>query len=249
MHVSDADLLLAAEGELEPARAAVVAEHLARCQTCRKRVAALDLALAAYARDRHKLPGAAALAPTPLSWSRGAAIAVLAGIVAFSGGALFQSLLPPSGASAAGPIPDNSLTPGATRAAVGRETVCAGGGRDQAAVKPALARAVFARYGIANPQPRAYEVDYLITPALGGAEGDVRNLWPQPYEAGVWTARVKDALEDRLLSMVCSGELDLATAQREIAADWITAYKKYFGAAAPLGSHVAFVKDQPWEGY
>jgi len=28
---------------------------------------------------------------------------------------------------------------------------------------------------------------------------------------------------------VCSGELDLPTAQQAIASDWITAYKKYLG--------------------
>ncbi len=28
--------------------------------------------------------------------------------------------------------------------------------------------------------------------------------------------------------MVCSGKLDLSTAQRDIATDWIAAYKKYF---------------------
>jgi len=39
---------------------------------------------------------------------------------------------------------------------------------------------------------------------------------------------VKDALEDRLHTMVCSGQLDLATAQRELSRDWVAAYKKYF---------------------
>jgi len=36
-------------------------------------------------------------------------------------------------------------------------------------------------------------------------------------------------LEDRLHALVVNGKLDLETAQREIAADWITAYKKYVG--------------------
>jgi hypothetical protein len=45
---------------------------------------------------------------------------------------------------------------------------------------------------------------------------------------------VKDALEDRLHSMVCEGKLDLRTAQRDIATDWIAAYKKYFHTDRPL---------------
>jgi hypothetical protein len=71
-----------------------------------------------------------------------------------------------------------------------------------------------------------YEVDYLITPALGGAD-DIRNLWPQSYVSTAWNARVKNALEDRLRDLVCRGQLDLGEAQREIATDWIAAYKKY----------------------
>ena len=78
-----------------------------------------------------------------------------------------------------------------------------------------------------------FEVDYLVTPELGGAE-DIRNLWPQPYEATLWNAHVKDALEDRLHEMVCSGEIDLATAQHDIATDWISAYKKYFHTDRPF---------------
>ena len=47
--------------------------------------------------------------------------------------------------------------------------------------------------------------------------------------------------------MVCDGQLDLATAQRDLAEDWIAAYKKYFQTGQPLLVHVAFVKDRPWE--
>jgi hypothetical protein len=39
---------------------------------------------------------------------------------------------------------------------------------------------------------------------------------------------VKDDLEERLDEMVSTGQLDLTTAQRDIATDWIAAYKKYF---------------------
>jgi hypothetical protein len=41
-------------------------------------------------------------------------------------------------------------------------------------------------------------------------------------------------LEDHLRNLVCDGQLDLATAQREIATNWIEAYKKYFHTDRPL---------------
>lgn len=48
---------------------------------------------------------------------------------------------------------------------------------------------------------------------------------------------MKDALEDRLREMVCDGSLDLMEAQREIATNWIAAYKKYFRTDTPLAEH------------
>jgi hypothetical protein len=113
--------------------------------------------------------------------------------------------------------------------------VCAGTNTKNKAVPVALQRKVFEEYGIVG-EPRAYEVDYLITPALGGAD-DIHNLWPHSYSATVWNARVKDALEDRLREMVCDGSLDLAEAQRDIATNWIAAYKKYFHTDEPLLAH------------
>lgn len=129
-------------------------------------------------------------------------------------------------------VPNPSLTPGAT-ILVSREEICRGANTKNKAVPVALQRKVFDEYGIRTAEPRAYEVDYLITPALGGAD-DIHNLWPQSYKATVWNAEVKDALEDHLRDLVCDGQLDLATAQREIATNWIEAYKKYFHTDRPL---------------
>ena len=87
------------------------------------------------------------------------------------------------------------------------------------------------------PAPnREHTRDYLVTPALGGAD-DIRNLWPHSYSATVWNAQVKDALEDRLREMVCEGRLDLTEAQRAIAVNWIAAYKKCFHTDQPLPEH------------
>ena len=142
--------------------------------------------------------------------------------------------------------PDPQLTPGATLP-VTRNDLCAGDTVESTHLVPGtVARKVFAAYGIQAPEPRAYEVDYLITPALGGAD-NIRNFWPQPYRNTVWNAHIKDALEEYLRRLVCAGQLDLAMAQQEIARDWIAAYKKYFRTDKPLPEHVSFLKDRPWE--
>src|SRR5262249_20653813 len=138
---------------------------------------------------------------------------------------MFASFVPMS-------FPATELTPGVARPKT-RDQVCesdVGKNRD---VAPALRRKVFELYGMPGADPKAYEVDYLITPALGGAD-DIGNLWPQSYSATMWNARVKDALEDRLHELVCHGDLDLPTAQHEISTDWIGAYKKYFHTDKPI---------------
>jgi hypothetical protein len=86
---------------------------------------------------------------------------------------------------------------------------------------------VYQEYGIWSHKAREYEVDHLISLELGGSNS-IRNLWPQSY-SGAWNAHIKDRLEDKLHALVCSGSLDLKTAQRAISADWIAAYNKYVG--------------------
>jgi hypothetical protein len=88
-------------------------------------------------------------------------------------------------------------------------------------------------YLMENVPADQYELDYLITPELGGAP-DARNLWPQRYRSRVWNAYVKDQLERMLPGKVCRGEVDLVTAQHEIADDWVSAYKKYFATDVPI---------------
>jgi hypothetical protein len=134
-----------------------------------------------------------------------------------------------------GVIPDGRLTPGATRAATLDELCSFAHEEVVGQVNAPLRNQVLKEYGIVNSRVGDYEIDYLIAPGLGGTE-DIRNLWPQPYTARVWNAYAKDALEERLHQMVCNRELDLAVAQRDIADDWVAAYKKYFQADEPLPS-------------
>lgn len=131
------------------------------------------------------------------------------------------------------PIPDRSLTPGETRP-VGWTDICASEQSDlDPAVPSSIQRSVFREYGMDGAPTKDYEVDYLIAPQLGGT-ADLRNLWPEPYSSTIWNAHVKDALEDRLHQLVCQQQIDLATAQRELSTDWISAYKKYFHSEKPV---------------
>ena len=45
---------------------------------------------------------------------------------------------------------------------------------------------------------------------------------------------MKDELEELLPQLVCEGKVELATAQREIASDWIAAYQNYLRTGWPL---------------
>lgn len=258
-HLSDQDLLLAADGELSASDAVRVQSHLAACWACRSRKQEMESAIGEFIRlyqrnfDRQIPPpdGPRALLKAQLaqlaatqrtsrliswrliSWRLSAAIAVAAfGLVAIA--YLVSnawSTRQPSHMVAV-TVPNPSLTPGAT-ILLSRREVCSESNTKNKPVPVALQRRVFDEYGIRSAAPSAYEVDYLITPALGGAD-DIHNLWPQTYTATVWNAQVKDALEDHLRFLVCDGQLDLATAQREIAGNWIEAYKKYFHTDRPL---------------
>ena len=260
-HLSDQELLLAADGELPPARAEGAASHLVECWTCRVRKGEIEDSIRDFVHAYHGnldplLPAPAGprallkaqlaettaeIASAPHGWRArwfkdpnlryaGAAlfVAVLALLIYLR--PAFESrqdlrVVPVS-------FPEPSLTPGVA-AALNRDQICGSTGPKNRIVPASLQRRVFEEYGIPGAPPRAYEVDYLITPALGGAD-DIRNLWPQSYSPAVWNARVKDALEDRLHDLVCDGRLDLATAQRDISSDWIAAYKKYFETDRPL---------------
>jgi hypothetical protein len=82
--------------------------------------------------------------------------------------------------------------------------------------------------------PRQYEEDHLIPLELGGASANPKNLWPEPNDAAdSWGSGKKDALENRLHSLVCDGQIPLVDAQRAIRTDWQAAYGRYVGTAEP----------------
>ena len=130
--------------------------------------------------------------------------------------------------------PDLRLTPGRTRA-VALDEICSG--KEEVDQDPEVAVSlrdtVFREYGVDETAGQRFQVDYLISPQLGGTE-TVENLWPQPYGTTVWNARAKDRLEQRLHEMVCRRQIDLGTAQQAIATDWISTYQRVFETSDPL---------------
>jgi hypothetical protein len=258
-HLSDQELLLVVDGELSERDAGRAAAHLATCWACMARKQEIEGAIGDFIRLHRKnlgknippVEGPRALLKAQLiqlakterpHWFRDfslrPSLAMVVMVFALAATAYLLSApwaVRQATRLVAVAVPNPSLTPGAT-ILVSREEVCRESNTKNKAVPVALQRKVFDEYGIQTAEPRAYEVDYLITPALGGAD-DIHNLWPQSYKATVWNAEVKDALEDHLRGLVCDGQLDLATAQREIATNWIAAYKKYFHTDRPLAQY------------
>lgn len=264
IHVSNEELLLLEDGELPLSRSAEIRSHLEACWSCRTRVKEIedtivdfvhvhrnefDPQLPPIAGPRALLKARLAEAGTgsqKTTWlsSLLPVFTMPAGTYALAISMVVAGLLVAGHRRTSHPqiefvavkaqaTPNPELTPGAIRL-VTRNEVCSAGRRDMnRVVSSAVQQEVFKKYGIPTAMKKDYEVDYLITPELGGAD-DVRNLWPEPYSSTDWGAHVKDALEDRLHQMVCEGTIDLATAQREMAGDWISAYKKYFHTDKPI---------------
>jgi anti-sigma factor RsiW len=266
VHLNDRELVMALDGELPAKDAKRVRSHLEACWTCRARQRELEQAVSNFVqfhKQSEPAPFPSAAGPRALlkarigemsgqktspllalrrwqpppgshyAWIGGMIAAVL--LVAIVADRMFIERPAPAVVFAA---PNPSLTPGAAVFEAPQQ-LCHELLPKNKAVSSNLKRRVLAEYGVANAPEQAYEVDYLITPALGGSD-DIHNLWPHSYAHTEWNASVKDQLEDRLRVMVCQGQLELPTAQREIATNWIEAYKKYFHTDRPLRAEHAF---------
>jgi hypothetical protein len=156
---------------------------------------------------------------------------VLVGLTFYVGGRVRQSRSGILSSSQKMLIPNSSLTPGAVRPVTLSE-ICSATESDDLDPNVSISTevAVLKEYGLPSDAAAArnYQIDYLVNPQLGGTD-DIRNLWPQPYSNSAWNAHAKDVLEQHLHQMVCNRMVNLADAQRELAADWIAAYKKYLG--------------------
>ena len=70
-----------------------------------------------------------------------------------------------------------------------------------------------------------YKLDYIVPVALGGHPSKVENFELQ--RRGGAAAKRKIEIEAKLHCLVCSGDLTLADAQREISNGWEAAYNRY----------------------
>jgi len=251
------------DGELDPDRARGVRSHVAACEMCRSRMDEMARAGRAFddvrgprilppleesrAQLKSRLRDLAhgdAMNPRgiwPRRWANlrevgYASALILLGVAGIAIGAQYRRAVHHSATSSAGvfaaALPQPNLTPGAVRS-VTLADVCRAPEQSARAVPVKLQQEVFQEYRLRNARLTDYEVDFLITPELGGAD-DIRNLWPEPHYSVKWNSYVKDDLETYLHQRVCSGEMPLSTAQRAIATDWISAYKKYFRTNVPL---------------
>lgn len=80
--------------------------------------------------------------------------------------------------------------------------------------------------GLQASDAKNYELDHHIPLALGGHPRNLKNLMLQPWE-GASGAKAKDRLERQLQRLVCTGNVPLNVAQREIYLDWQRAYRTY----------------------
>ncbi|HEX4348279.1 MAG TPA: hypothetical protein VHZ73_11955 [Vicinamibacterales bacterium] len=165
-----------------------------------------------------------------------ARVVACAAVVALGAGALArrntpQDALAAAQASAEQGLPIGMFTPGAVSRATASD-LCAERAPARTVMAESVRTAILRDYRAEGLSSDEFELDYLITPELGGV-ADRRNIWPERY-TGEWNARVKDQLEDLLPALVCSGRVALPAAQRDIATDWIAAYRKYFRTDTPI---------------
>ena len=259
-HLNDYELALALDGELPTRRQAAIEAHLVECASCRKRQTnmadAVELAIRLcppgesgewHGASRTRLQSAllkeartrkvslgerfASIFPRVPRWAVLSAGVLASVIVGRAFSSEFQAVETATSIEEDS-LPVASLTPGATWN-VTVEELCNPVRREQRPIVAAVRHQVLRGYRMEHVPSDEYELDYLITPELGGAP-DIQNLWPQRYASRTWNAYVKDQLEGHLPKLVCDGSLSLQTAQRDIAVDWIAAYKKYFRTDLPL---------------
>ena len=130
-------------------------------------------------------------------------------------------------------MPDRRCSSGAYSAGLTTAVICSPAFRTAAIrdVPQSEKFEVESEYGL---QPAYYgstiEIDHIVPLELGGSN-DSANLFPEPG-SGAANYHVKDALENALHDLVCSGEMALRAVQRAIATNWEALYRRVFGVPA-----------------
>ena len=87
---------------------------------------------------------------------------------------------------------------------------------------------MFRLYQIPWRRRPEFKVDHLIPTELGGADS-IDNLWPQSRSTKPYNAQRKELLTRALQTLVASGKMTLAQAQKEIREDWISCFVDHLG--------------------
>ena len=128
-------------------------------------------------------------------------------------------------------VPDPTLTPGAVRTADVGE-ICSTGTKQLRHWDRVRDNRIMAEYGLPGGPHPDWAIDHLIPLGIGGADAEA-DLWPEPRRSvePSWNAEAKDRLEWKLRDLICAGQLDVVTAQRLMAEDWVEAYGRFFPLA------------------
>jgi len=133
-------------------------------------------------------------------------------------------------------IPNIQITPGAVNPAVTQaniySTICVSGYTKT--IRPPVSYTNRIKYSQldsgynyrGDTSAHDYEEDHLVPLEVGGSPSSVKNLWPEPWLVA-WNAGKKDRLENKMHSLVCSGSISLAAAQKVFMTNWIAGYQKY----------------------
>ena len=139
-------------------------------------------------------------------------------------------------------LPDPNCTPGAIDPSVTQEninsTICVVGYtktvRPPISVTEPKKLESMKQYGLVD-SPSNYEFDHLIPLELGGAPDDMKNLWPESQSYSF----DKDKFENYLHKQVCSGNMKLEIAQKEIATNWL---KNWYDIGIDLKDNIKIQK-------
>ena len=227
-HLSDEKLLALSDGELPDGDVAKVRAHLDRCARCKARSAQFTRVSADLKKTHDRQTRRRQLAHMTLALAVGLGCTLWLGAHDSSAFARIPAVSIQTPA-----LPVRYLTPGAVHATTAAD-LCSAAQEPEKSVPPSVRRVVLRNYGVRDLPDGDYELDYLITPELGGA-ADPQNLWPERYTSPTWNASAKDELEELLRRLVCNGSVPLPQAQRDMAVNWIAAYKRYFHTNRPGG--------------
>jgi hypothetical protein len=124
-------------------------------------------------------------------------------------------------------LPDSACTPGAVMT-TDLDVICHQATGPRRNVPASVHKEAFTDYGFSFPQATgAFEVDHLVPLELGG-DNTIDNLWAEAASPKPGFHE-KDHVEDYLHRQVCSGAMTLEDAQKVVATDWLSIWKKVSG--------------------